>query len=204
MEELENNLDASIYEEAINDYELEFKNLLTKIYQCYKFIIKDKTKIPSNDENKIRDILLNYLKDTKIRQKKCLIQGYRFDKEVDENKGRVDIKIIDYNDFESHNAYYIIECKRLDGKSVLNKAYAKDGIERFTSSYKSKVSKPYYSSYYGVNGMIGFVVANININSNMKKIGNFFSVIEENKLYESTHKSLKLYHLMMDFSDCLQ
>jgi hypothetical protein len=190
VEEFES-LDASLYTEAPNEYELEFKNLLLNIYSCYLLIIADKKKIPNN-ENKIRDILLEYLKNIKIRQESCLIEGYRFDKEVDEGKGRVDIKIVSINDFENFEAYFIIECKRLDGTITLNKKYDSEGIDRFTSEK--------YSSYYGINGMIGFVVKKIDIDANIKKIGNFFDCIEKDKLYISTHTDLKLYHLMMDFS----
>ncbi len=159
-------------------------------------MVTDKKLVPSNSENKIRDILLEYLKDNKNRNEYCNINGYRFDKEVDENTGRVDIKIININDFEEHNAYYIIECKRLDGNKTLNVAYINDGIKRFTTNH--------YSSYYGVNGMIGFIVRKIDIDKNISKIGNFFNISEANKLYGSSHANLKLYHLMMDFSGNLE
>jgi hypothetical protein len=193
VEEFES-LDASLYTEAPNEYELEFKNLLLNIYSCYLLIIADKKKIPNN-ENKIRDILLEYLKNEKIRQESCLIEGYRFDKEVDEGKGRVDIKIVSINDFENFEAYFIIECKRLNGNKLLNDKYVSEGINRFTSKK--------YSSYYGINGMIGFVVKKIDIDANIKKIGNFFDCIEKDKFYTTTHTDLKLYHLMMDFSSLI-
>ena len=204
MEELGSPLDASSYSEAPNEYEIEFKNLLLNIYSCYVLIISDKKIVPSNSENKIRDILLEYLKNTKIRNENCIIEGYRFDKEVDECEGRVDIKIVNINDFEEHDAYFVIECKRLDGNKTLNTAYIDDGIKRFTTSYKSSKCQPYYSSYYGVNGMIGFVVKKIDIDENISKIGNFFNRLDAHKLYDSSHTNLKLYHLMMDFSDSLQ
>ena len=199
MPELDS-LDATPFFLAVNEYEIEFKNMMLNLYSCYEYLLANEESVPSNCENTIRDILLKYLKDTKIRNEYCIIEGYRFDKEVDEGEGRVDIKIISINDFENHDAYYVIECKRLDGYSTLNKAYINDGLNRFTSSYKSSKSNPYYSSYYGVNGMIGFIVKEIEIDKNIEKIGNFFNRIEKNKLYDSHHKDLKLYHLMMDFS----
>ena len=52
--------------------------------------------------------------------------------------------------------------------------------------------------------MIGFIAKEIDIDANIGKIGNFFNQIEKNKLYDSNHKNLKLYHLMMDFSDNLK
>jgi len=193
-------LDATPFLFAINEYEVEFKNMMLNLYSCYEYLLANGESVPSNHENTIRDILLKYLKDTKIRNEYCIIEGYRFDKEVDEGEGRVDIKIININDFENHDAYYVIECKRLDGYATLNKAYIDDGLNRFTSSYKSSKSNPYYSSYYGVNGMIGFIVKEIDIGENIKQIGDFFNSIEKDKLYDSNHKNLKLYHLMMDFS----
>jgi len=200
VEELEFELDASPYFEAVSEYEIEFKNLILNIYSCYLLMIIDKIVVPHNSENSIRDMLLAYLKNRKIRNEHCLIEGYRFDKEVDECEGRVDIKIIDINDFEEYEAFYVIECKRLDGNKRLNDAYVNDGIERFTTSYKSSKCQPYYSSYYGVNGMIGFVVKKIDIDKNISKIGDFFNVLEFDKIYNSKHKDLVLYHLMMDFS----
>ena len=204
MAELDFELDASSYTEATNEYEIEFKNLLLNIYSCYILIITDKILVPSNDENMIRDILLDYMKNTKVRNEDCIISGYLFEKEVDENSGRVDIKIRNVNEFlknENHDAYYVIECKRLDGGKTLNTAYVVDGIKRFTTSYKSSKSNPYYSSYYGVNGMIGFVIKKIDVTNNISEIENDFNELEAHKLYESYHSNLKLYHLMMDFSD---
>ena len=200
MEEVDLDLDASFYEESINEYEVEFKNLLLNIYSCYMLIMADRRLVPANNENKIRDILLEYLKNTKIRNEDCIIEGYLFEQEVDEHTshiaGRVDIKIRNINEFliyEEHDAYFIIECKRLDGSKSLNDKYITEGIHRFTSKK--------YSSYYGVNGMIGFVVNKINIDENITNIGDFFNELKVQKLYESSHVNLKLYHLMMDFSD---
>lgn len=201
MDELEHNLDATHFNPAVNNYQSEFQDLITKIYFCYEFMLLDKITLPSNDENKIRDILLvEYLQKRNIRNDMCNIYGFRFDKEVDVNDGRVDIKIITLNDFEEDEAFYVIECKRLDGNAKLNKAYVEHGIKRFTTNYKSKNYQYYYPTNYGVNGMIGFIVKNINIDDNMQKIGSFFSTIEIDKLYKSNHTNLQLFHLIMDFS----
>lgn len=160
MEELEYNLDATILEDADIYYENIFKNLLLNIYSCYEYMLADKIKVPKNNENEIRDILYKYISKRKIRNEICNIYGFNFDKEVDEKTGRIDLKIKDINDFEDFDSYYIIECKRLDGKSTLNKYYINHGINRFTSGY--------YSSY-GINGMLAFVVEKIDIHSNMDK-----------------------------------
>ena len=192
MEELEYNLDATILEDVDTYYENIFKNLLLNIYSCYEYMVADKIKVPKNDENEIRDILYKYISQKKIRNEICNIYGFNFDKEVDEKTGRIDLKIKDINDFEDFDSYYIIECKRLDGKSTLNKYYKNNGIDRFTSGY--------YSSSYGINGMLAFVIQKIDIHSNMDKIGGFFNCLEINKLYDSNHNDKKLFHLIMDFS----
>jgi len=192
VEELEYNLDATILEDADIYYENIFKNLLLNIYSCYEYMLADKIKVPKNNENEIRDILYKYISKRKIRNEICNIYGFNFDKEVDEKTGRIDLKIKDINDFEDFDSYYIIECKRLDGKSTLNKYYINHGINRFTSGY--------YSSSYGINGMLAFVVEKIDIHSNMDKIGGFFNCLEINKLYDSKHGNNKLLHLIMDFS----
>ena len=192
MEEVEYNLDATILEDADIYYENIFKNLLLNIYSCYEYMLADKIKVPKNNENEIRDILYKYISKRKIRNEICNIYGFNFDKEVDEKTGRIDLKIKDINDFEDFDSYYIIECKRLDGKSTLNKYYINHGINRFTSGY--------YSSSYGINGMLAFVVEKIDIHSNMDKIGGFFNCLEINKLYDSNHSNKKLFHLIMDFS----
>lgn len=192
MEELESRLDASNFIDAPYFYEKEFYNLLLNIYSCYEYMKSDGAKVPDNDENKIRDILYSYISETHIRNNICNIYGFNIDKEVDEKSGRVDLKIKRLDDFEDYSAYYIIECKRLDGCSKLNREYTKNGVQRFTTGY--------YSSHYGISGMLAFIVKPISIDQNMQKIGTF-CVIEEAKLYSSAHNSLKLYHLMMDFSN---
>ncbi len=165
-------------------------------------MLLDKVELPSNNENKIRDVLLlEYLQNKTIRNNICNIYGFRFFKEIDVNDGRVDIQIISLNDFEEDEAFYVIECKRLDGSSKLNKAYIEHGINRFITKYKSENHEYYYPSRYGINGMIGFIITNINIDNNMQKIGSFFNTIEIHKLYNSNHKNCELFHLMMDFSN---
>ena len=112
-----------------------------------------------------------------------------------------------------------MECKRLDninttGTTGLNAEYIKNGIIRFTSKY--------YSSFYRVNGMIGFVVTPLDIHANTDCINtlletsfneantnrkitqaNFIDGFEYH--YSSSHSDsdnvpLDIYHLMFDFS----
>ncbi len=196
MDEFEESLNAINLNipDGTNGY-TRFKTLMFTIYKCYELMIKDKLILP-NLENNIRDILLyDYLNNNKIRQT-LDFSNFLFDPEVPENSGRSDIKVQTYDTFQNTKAYYIIECKRLDGYATLNKEYIKNGINRFlTTEYPPK-----YSSFYKISGMIGFVVKDIDIDENIQKIGSFFNTIQKDKVYDSNHESLKFYHLMMDFS----
>lgn len=146
--------------EKITNYILEICELVVEDYE------KKQLKLP-NDENGIRSIMLEeYMK----RQKGSYgMSDYRFELEVPENYagngkhiGRVDIRILLKNDFEKEDAYYIIECKRIDGTSDLNKKYIKEGVARFVTQK--------YSSYYGRNIMLGFVIKKIDVSANAKLI----------------------------------
>jgi len=155
-------LDASAHRYNFLFYEEDFKKLLSNIFFCYKKMLKDRVQL-ENDENKIRDkLLIDYLNNNKIREEYKDLLDFIFNREVPEHctVGRTDIKIETKNTFEDTDAYYIIECKRLNnknlrGKAGLNAKYVKDGIERFVTRL--------YSSYCSVNGMIGFVVEAMNI-----------------------------------------
>ncbi|MGG8497281.1 hypothetical protein ACQY1Q_12760 [Tenacibaculum sp. TC6] len=213
-------LDASHFSGSVPFYDNEFEEILSKICVCYQLMKVDKV-VLENDENKIRDLLLlNYLKNNEIRRKVDLLQ-WHFEREVQEDHsiGRTDIKVISPNTFEKQEAYYILECKRLDntniiGTSGLNAKYIENGINRFITKY--------YSSYYRVNGMIGFVVEDLKIDENVKNINtllttSFSSIVTRQEItkdsfindfeyhYSSVHtdkdnNELKIYHLMFNLS----
>lgn len=214
-------LDATIYENSGVFYIKAFEVLLSKITNCYS-LMKSQNVSLENDENKIRDVLyLQYLADNKVREKLELLD-WHFEREVSENStvGRTDIKVISANTFLIQEAYYILECKRLDnvntkGTSGLNAEYIKNGISRFTDKY--------YSSYHRVNAMIGFVVEKMDIHLNTEKINGLLNTIptapnttkhitKDNFIdkfeyqYQSNHldidrEELKIYHLMFECSD---
>ncbi|RUT68482.1 hypothetical protein D0817_20330 [Flavobacterium cupreum] len=214
-------LDASGYSESSFFYEYEFERILSKIVICYQMMAKD-TFTLSNNENAIRDyLLLNYLKNDTLRRDIDLLD-YHFEREVPEDSsiGRTDIKIISKNTFEVQEAYYIIECKRLNninisGTTGLNAEYIKNGIYRYTTNY--------YKSYYRVNGMIAFVVDDMNIQENIKMLNILMTTSFTNSRvqkeitkdsfvenfdyhYHSQHidndnNILKLYHLIFNFKD---
>lgn len=214
---VENKLDASefLFKDVVCSREFEF--ILSKVTYCYKKMIASNKPIPLNDENGIRDILLlDYLKNLNLKTELNLT-NYLFDRESSEisSSGRVDIRIMPVNPFISDDAYYILECKRLDnqarrGVSGLNYKYIENGIQRFTTGF--------YSSYYNLNAMIGFVIDSFDIHSNVEDINfllkNNFNYIDTTALlkkeyfienfefqYSSIHlikkcDEFKLYHLM--------
>ena len=173
-------LDASGFKGSVPFYEKQFEEILQKVTTCYQLMITDKVILEDN-ENKIRDVLLlNYLKNNRVRKEIGLIP-WLFDREVQEDQtiGRTDIKVSSLNTFSIQEAYYILECKRLNnvntsGKTGLNAKYIKDGICRFTSQH--------YTSYHRINGMVGFIVKELDIHSNVSKI---------NKLLSSSFKNAK-------------
>ncbi len=212
-------LNAAGYRYSKGFYNAEFENILSKIIACYNLMLIDNVSL-SNDENIIRNVLLiNYLKNNTVRRKIELID-YLFNREVPEDRtiGRTDIKIETLNTFQDTEAYYVIECKRLNaknqnGKTGLNAEYISEGVCRFASQQ--------YSCYYKTNGMIGFIVESIDINKNIDSLNTLLntSFLQANTLqaltkrnivsgfkfsYYSTHtcnkSELIIYHLMLDFS----
>lgn len=195
--------------EKITNYILNICELVVEDYE------KKRLKLP-NDENKIRSIMVEeYMK----KQKSVYgMSDYRFEIETPENYvgngkhiGRVDIRILLKNDFEKEDAYYVIECKRIDGTFDLNKKYVKEGVARFVTQK--------YSSYYGRNIMLGFVVKKVDMSDNAKLIekiqnkdldknmhGNFEfiesnGVVESYKcIYKIQSGEVELRHIFSDYS----
>ena len=212
-------LDASSLEGANLYYEKQFEVILGKITACYKLMKRDVQDLPNN-ENTIRDVLLvEYLKDDQIRKRLGLLP-WLFEREIQEDHsiGRTDLKVISINTFMVQKAYYVLECKRLDnsnvcGTSGLNAKYIENGIYRFVTNY--------YSSYYRVNGMIGFIVEKLDISANVQNINQLLvaefkqsntsiTMVQDNFIegfpdhFHSIHRDVddnpfKIYHLMFDF-----
>ncbi|MDR0698072.1 MAG: hypothetical protein LBG28_02460 [Tannerella sp.] len=220
---MEEELNAKGYNHNAINYTREFQSVLHGVFACYIIMLNDNVELP-NDENEIRNnLLLKYLRNDAIREKTGLSGNFIFDREVpeDNTKGRTDIKIQTIQTFTRSEAYYIIECKRLDNENLtgiwgLNAKYINDGIYRFVSKY--------YSAYYRVNAMLGFVVKHIDIHNNINNINallrnpqlNNCNTIQEIRTatfipnfefhYYSVHNDCDnnefiLYHLMFDFSN---
>lgn len=211
-------LNASGYAYNSTFYNTEFELVLSKIIMCYQLMANSGAKI-DNDENIIRDHLyLNYLNDNTIRREVGL-KDYYFDREIQEDRtnGRTDIRILSSYSFEDTDAYYILECKRLNsvntnGTTGLNGEYVKNGICRFTSKN--------YSTYYKTNAMIGFIVDSVDIIQNVSSINQLVANQKETNTINdiqfrriipdfdysfcSRHlienENILLYHLMFNFS----
>ncbi len=151
-------------------YKADFEKITDYICSMCRLAVEDygtRQRQMPNDENAIRSIMLEeYMKKQKAAHD---MSGYRFDPEALEHYdgngnyfGRVDIRILLKSDFEKDEACYIVECKRIDGNSDLNKKYVQEGVARFVTQK--------YSSYYGRNVMLGFVVRQIDVSENVKKI----------------------------------
>lgn len=222
-------LDATAFAYSYLRRDTYFESILTKCVVVYNQICSTSTKL-ENDENKIRDNFLKHLKDVNL--KKTLDLPYLvFDKEIPENTGRTDIRILPTkHKYVDDKAYYLIECKRINavnltGDTGLNAEYIKNGICRFVSNY--------YSSFYDCNAMFGFVVEAMDINQNISHINallpNSYTIrqritVNANVIrpieyadfakgypysYISKHRridgsELLLYHLMFDFSQSIR
>lgn len=185
--------------------------------------VKEENKL-ANHEEIIRTYLTqNYLDDDEKRDEIGL-QGInvRFDIEVPENYtpttisyiGRTDIRIVSDDWFRNREAYYIVECKRLDGGNTLNNLYVKEGVSRFVGD------TPKYSSFYNKNIMLGFCVKKHDIKKIVTKIAKIHTclIAEESrglticsdtgtyKIYESTYtkpQDLELKHIFYDMADII-
>lgn len=214
-------IDASAFEEAKNIYEKEFLFILSKIALCYKRIVQNGEDL-TNNEDAIRDhIHCNYLNNQTVLNELNLLYHFECEpKEFGTSDGYLDIKIFNSNIFQNKSEYFIIECKRINnqnkrGETGLNAKYITEGIVRFVQKK--------YSSFHRINGMLGFVVENMNISDNITDINHLLAntfkgsntmvlvspidLIEDfDQLYYSEHKDIdnadfKLFHLMLDFSN---
>lgn len=209
--------------EALRKDDLE--QITAYILVISEMLVKDfagkNRKLPNN-ENRIRSIMLEeYLDDDKVRHDYGMLD-YSFTPETQENYdgkgnyiGRADIRIKLKTDFDKRSAYYIIECKRIDGTSELNNKYIEEGVARFVTQK--------YSSYYGKNIMLGFVIKDIDISDNALKIekkqnaevnehmhGSFELVnkVKKHEMYKCTYYiesgEVELRHIFSDFSNVVE
>lgn len=202
-------LDASVFTKNSLYLDREFEFILGGVYKCYQRMLIDYSTI-ENNENKIRNRLYkDYLKNSAVRTELGL-ESYIFHPEVpeiDENydeSARTDVIVYNaVNYAKDETAYYIVECKRIDGSKGLNDKYWVNGINRFIEDR--------YPSNKSVNAMLGFIVKPIDIEANSLKIPGLtsYSFIPQFTFsYTSTHtsdslKKFTLYHLMLNFASLI-
>ena len=184
----------------------DFEYILFKVHDCYLMMLENYSTI-ENNETKIRNRLYkDYLEPVKMKEKLGL-NNWIFHPEAPEidgqyhEFGRTDLKLYSPKEYlKNEKAYYVIECKRLDGKSALNQAYRKEGINRFIAEK--------YPTYKNVNGMLGFVIRSIDIDKNSLSLNldhypfipNFSYSYTSAHTTQDSKKDFTLYHLMLDFS----
>jgi len=215
-------INASIFKPKQSTKKKEFEFILSAILKSYKMMLVDYETI-ENDENKIRNRLHeDYLNNQEIVDLLGL-QPYFFDIEVPKN---TDYKTTAFSDIKVYSAierlknrqspYFIIECKRLEntntGKGTLNQKYVDNGIKRF-------IKRVDYPTYYGLNGMIGFLIKPEKIYEvkdainkllpENEHLSQFLFHSEYKFTYKSKHvdfqnKNIQLYHLILDFSSIIK
>lgn len=129
-------------------------NIMNKLDNALNHLLKS-DEVVENKEDIITAVLYEkYIRvNLGIKNFYCEIQSqenpinYKY-------QGIADLKFC--NIIDPH-MYFIVECKRLDGKNKLNKEYITNGICRFTF-------KPKYLSPYSINFMVGYIIADIDTN----------------------------------------
>jgi len=211
----------------IFDYENGlFELIIERVLKCSKKMVEDNVSLANNEPKIAAHLVETYLNNDKFLNEFSLPHiPIRFDVETSENYneynnsyvGRTDIRAVSTTWlFSNKEAYYLIECKKIDGGKRLNREYVTEGIQRFVSGK--------YSSYYGKNIMFGFVVKNINVCENVNKINTIHAdklgkSVKQNLLlskceseehwiyssfYDSNGKNLELCHLFYDFSSIIE
>ena len=191
---------SKIIQSKVRHFNLEkvSKYVISSCYDMRDEYVKNGELI-KNDENIIRNVLLEEFLNTDDQRQKYGLKNYKFTPENLEHysietklySGRTDIRVSIKSDFCESEAYYIIECKRIDGSSPLNKAFVKEGVMRFTSGK--------YSSFYNQSCMLGFVVKEgIDLVENAKKIIDYQKECSLDSSVASTHE-YKINDLHLQF-----
>lgn len=124
-----------------------FRLIITHISQCCEKMKNDCRGTGNylyNHEDKISNQLVErYLNASFLGLRFILQKPEHYDSESGTYKGRPDITVVSFDWFMNPDAYYLIECKRINGEKDLNRKYVSDGISRFIIS-----PSPKYSSYY--------------------------------------------------------
>lgn len=206
-------MDAAIFQYGPHFCRIQLEGILSDCSLVFQKILSSGVAL-NNNENEIRDRMAVFLEDDTYKMNQtAIVKNFQVDHEVPEGTcGRVDFRFLPSNPYLGQKVYFIIECKRLDGGHHLNKEYVKNGIDRFKIPGK-------YSSHLGVNGMMGFIVKQVDVNVTCQDINSLLADDEclkpvlQARLngcyeYESVHPitsgTVTLLHLWMDFSFCIK
>lgn len=209
-----------------NNIEFErnlFNLIISHISQCCEKMRYDCMSVGEklhNHEDKISNRLVErYLDVNGLGLRFILQKPEHYNMETDTFLGRTDITVCSLDWFKNRDAYYIIECKRIDGSKDLNSKYITEGIARFVVS-----PAPKYSSYYGRSIMLGYIVQGILVCENTRKIDelqreilsditiNNMMLISDNddgfsryqcRYHPKGIKAVELTHLFYDLSDVI-
>lgn len=199
-------MDASVFVFQKDFFMSQLQGLLNDICNVYLHICMNGRQI-MNDENTIRDEFGVYFENQTYKDTTTTAKDFFFESEGRRQKtaGRVDIRFLSPNCYGHQDAYFAIECKRLDGNSHLSREYVDNGIKRYTTGK--------YPSLLGCNAMLGFVVCTIDLTATVSQINNHLAIGEHLRIVSKTmdtmidlesHHSAPhdfvLYHLWLDFS----
>lgn len=199
-------MDASVFEYRDVYYRMQLRGLLDDICRVYTLICQSGQQLP-DDENKIRDEFGKFFFDQAYKMTTTTAKNYHYGSEVwlQLTAGRVDMQFLSPNCYSNQDAFFAIECKRLDGKGHLSKEYADNGIRRFTTGK--------YPSLLGCNAMLGFVVCTIDLTATVNQINSHLGASEYLSTscttldtmveLESQHTMphvFVLYHLWLNFA----
>lgn len=205
-------MDASVFQYGSEFRKSQLQGILTDCILVYTNIASSGEKL-ENNENKIRDVITDYLSDDDYKENyTSTVKFFQVDTEVREKKnGRTDIRFLQVLPYESQKVYFTIECKRLDGNAFLSSEYVTNGIKRFSKTKK-------YDTPLGFNAMMGFIVRTQNVDDTCNAINSNLSVDEylvkmQEEVakgcykFESKHifdGTITLLHLWLDFSSCMK
>lgn len=214
----------------------QFVAILRGIARAHRAMLVD-CPVIDNNERRIRNYLYEHYLDNGLFREKHGLNPFIFIPEPAEIKdgeevGYLDIKVITFDTFRETKNYYTVECKKLDGKYRLLKPkagskylknslateYIENGVFRFVSQQ--------YPTPLGVNGMVGFVVEEVDIEDSITDITSLmqerFTNCKTSRVLEkvlsdddfeftflSTHRDVEenvfdLYHLMLDLSSIVR
>ena len=209
-----------------NIFNIDFKtsfleNTLEHLVKCSNKMKYDCLKTGEylhDNEDKISARLVEkYLNENELYLRFIPQKSENYDPKNDTYLGRTDITVVSKDWFKDSKCYYIIECKRLDGKAYLNREYINEGIARFVATPTK------YPSYKNQNIMFGYIVKNIDIPKNTAKLeklqnkllnginaGSYILISyvdSEHYIYSCKYHSeaymIELKHLFYNFSDVI-